>query len=288
MCFHSDLRTRIDQTIQIGLGALPEAESEMHFEVIRQWLKHCDENHQDGASSCLPPTTGYPGSPKPTQKRLPTRVIEVGRDGDGKVFLRQTKAEDMGEWLALSHQWGPMPHFCTTTATISRHLEGLDFDALPTTFRDAVAVTRALRCRYLWIDCLCIIQGDGGDFNEEAKRMEQVYSGAYCVLAISRAASHYAGFLGPRRKRDFVELRRREEAPFYICENIDDFNTHVLESDLSRRGWVLQEHALARRTVFFTDHQTYWECGEGVRCETMMKMKKYTYALFLRFLPLSM
>ncbi|KAK3350274.1 heterokaryon incompatibility protein-domain-containing protein, partial [Lasiosphaeria hispida] len=144
---------------------------------------------------------------------------------------------------------------------------------LPATFRDAVKVSRALGCRYLWIDSLCIIQGDGGDFNQEAKHMEQVYSGAYCVLAVSRAASHYAGFLHPRKERDFVALGEDNEPPFYICENIDDFNAHVLEGDLNSRGWVLQEHALARRTIFFTEHQAYWECGEGVRCETMMRMR---------------
>jgi hypothetical protein len=55
---------------------------------------------------------------------------------------------------------------------------------------------------------------------------------------------------------------------------IDDFKTHVLDGALNFRGWVVQEQALAQRTVFFTEHQTYWECGEGVRCETMTKMNK--------------
>jgi hypothetical protein len=60
----------------------------------------------------------------------------------------------------------------------------------------------------------------------------------------------------------------------YVCESIDNFKEHVLDGALNRRGWVLQEHALARRTVFFTTHQTYFECGRGVRCETMTKMSK--------------
>jgi hypothetical protein len=158
---------------------------------------------------------------------------------------------------------------------LKSHLDdGIDFDMLPATFKDAVTVTRAVGCRYLWIDSLCIVQGPGGDFNEEAKRMPQVYSGAYCVLAASRADNHYAGFLHLRKDRAVVTLRQGKSPPFYIAENIDDFNSHVLEGDLNRRGWVLQEHALARRTIFFTDYQTYFECGAGVRCETMMTMKK--------------
>jgi hypothetical protein len=37
----------------------------------------------------------------------------------------------------------------------------------------------------------------------------------------------------------------------------------------------LQERALSRRTMHFTETQTYWECGEGVWCETFTKTKKY-------------
>jgi len=264
---------RIDHAIQIGFPELPKMASQAHFEVIKQWITNCNENHKGFA--CLP-TPGHHGGSMAATIQLPTRVIEVGQQGDSKVYLRETASGNVppGEWLALSHQWGPEPHFRTTRQTLSAHLQGLDFATLPATFRDAVTVTRSLGYPYLWIDSLCIIQGDDGDFLQEAKRMEQVYSGACCVLAISRTAGHTAGFLTPRKERDYVTLQNGSQAPFYLCQPIDDFNRHVITSDLSKRGWVLQEHALARRTVFYTDHQVYWECGEGIRCETMMSIKK--------------
>jgi hypothetical protein len=59
-----------------------------------------------------------------------------------------------------------------------------------------------------------------------------------------------------------------------VCQNIDNFKDHVLNGELNSRGWVLQEHALARRTLFFTEHQTYFECSSGVRCETSTKLSK--------------
>jgi hypothetical protein len=183
-------------------------------------------------------------------------------------------ADDIGQWIALSHQWGSAPHFSTTRLNLDDHLQGLEVENLPATFRDAVRVTRALHCDYLWIDSICIIQGPDGDFNEEARRMEEVYSGAHCVLAASCSSSHFCGFLSPRNHRDYVGLSRESETPLYVCEMIDDFQTHVLNGGLNSRGWVMQEHALARRTIFFTEYQTYWECGDGVRCETMTKMKK--------------
>jgi hypothetical protein len=205
---------------------------------------------------------------------MPTRVIDVGMDDHDIVRLYQTNVGDKGEWIALTHPWGDGPHFSTTRQNFDAHIAGIDLETLPATFKDAVIVTRALGRQYLWVDSLCIIQGPDGDFNEEATRMEEVYSGAYCVIAASRATNHYSGFLQSRVERDFVALSRKNEAPFYICEMIDDFKTHVLDGALNRRSWVMQEHALARRTVFFTEHQTYWECGIGVRCETMTRMTK--------------
>jgi len=47
----------------------------------------------------------------------------------------------------------------------------------------------------------------------------------------------------------------------------------VDQGELNKRGWVLQERALSRRTVYFAEKQSYWECGRGVRCETLTRMK---------------
>lgn len=148
------------------------------------------------------------------------------------------------------------------------------FKTLPLTFQHAVAITRDLGVEYLWIDSICIIQGEDGDFKYEASRMEDVFSNAYCVLAACSALGQHDGFLKERHQRQSLLLQQSGNPPVFVCEFIDDFHHDVLESNLSRRGWVLQERALARRTIYFTDKQTYWECGEGVRSETMTRMHK--------------
>jgi hypothetical protein len=180
---------------------------------------------------------------------LPTRLIDVGLSCDETVHLWETGPSDGGEWIALSHRWGRR-NFSTTSENLQQHIG-----------------------RYLWIDSLCIIQGDDGDFQTEAMRMADVYSGAYCVLAASCAADHYDGFLKARSPRQYVTIAH-EGYNYYICETIDNFKKHVLDGALNLRGWVLQEHALARRTIFFTEHQTYFECRDGVRCESSTKLKK--------------
>ncbi|OBS29682.1 hypothetical protein FPOA_03622 [Fusarium poae] len=180
-------------------------------------------------------------------------------------------------YIALSHPWGngnDHDHFCTTKENLDSRLSaGIYVENLPSTFRHAVEVTRALGVPYLWIDSLCIVQGPDGDFDTEAKRMEAVFSSAYCVIAASRANGTSSGFLWKRPEREVVRLDGYlADNPVYVCEYIDDFQHDVIEGALNTRGWVLQERALASRTIYFTEKQTYWECGQGVRCETLTRL----------------
>ncbi|KAK1714553.1 uncharacterized protein BDZ83DRAFT_708918 [Colletotrichum acutatum] len=102
--------------------------------------------------------------------------------------------------------------------------------------------------------------------------MEEVFSFAYCVIAASRATGQEDGFLGPRPKRNYVTFNRNSSDNYHVCQQIDDFEGDAIEGRLCKRGWVLQERALAHRTIYFTERQTYWQCGQGVRRETMTKL----------------
>ena len=104
--------------------------------------------------------------------------------------------------------------------------------------------------------------------------MEQVFSSAYATIAASCASGTEDGFLKSHPKRECVTIRAENDSLFYLCNAIDDFRRDVDQGALNKRGWVLQERALSRRTIYFTEKQSYWECGEGVRCETLTKMKK--------------
>ncbi|KAK4172119.1 heterokaryon incompatibility protein-domain-containing protein [Triangularia setosa] len=275
--------------IQIGLPTLLPTTSLAYFDLLADWLKDCDTNHPD----CY-----LKGGPVQKRAILPTRVLDLGTAKDTasrpSIWLRLSdslalKREDT-RYIALSHPWGEShqhDHFSTTATNVSSRLTaGIAISRLPKTFRDAVTITRALGIRYLWIDSLCIVQGPRGDFETEAQKMETVFSMAYCVIAASRAKGTSSGFLSPRPARKFVALNldastgegstgvTEEDASnmIYVCETIDNFQADVIDGPLNKRGWVLQERALARRTIYFTERQTYFECGAGVRCETLAKM----------------
>ncbi len=173
------------------------------------------------------------------------------------------------DYIAFSHKWGNMlPAALTTKQNLEQRKKRIPLHELPLSFKNAIAITRALGRDYLWIDCLCISQGPDGDFAEQADTMQTTFNGAYCVISACTAENATDGFLKHREPR-CVRI-----GGVFVSAVTDDFERDVLQSALNRRGWVLQERALARRTIFFTDNQMYWECGDGIRCETLAKLKK--------------
>jgi hypothetical protein len=253
--------------IQIGQPELPEPGSPAYMSILKQWLQDCDSGG-----------THFTCEPLETQiatRVLPTRLIEILGTSVRLVETSKTIDKSTIAWTALSGVWGTQEVFLTTTNNLPLRQAPFLLSSLPRTYQDAVAITRELGLRYLWIDTLCMIHDSAQDMAAEVQRMETVFEEAYCVLAASRATSSQSGFLGARKARDVVALRDpRLNTLFYICEMIDDFKADVLDASLHSRAWYMQERALARRTIYFTERQTYWECGLGIRCETMTKMRK--------------
>lgn len=69
-------------------------------------------------------------------------------------------------------------------------MKGINWDALPQTFQDAVIMTRALGIWYLWINSLYIIQDDEEDLRWESGKMHIIYQGGYLIfVAFSSAGS---------------------------------------------------------------------------------------------------
>ena len=205
---------------------------------------------------------------------MPTRLLEVGNP----MRLVPSSTMVRSPYVALSHRWGPLGErtkFCACRHNMKQLQTSIDFERLPRTFKDAVTVVRSLGLKYIWIDSLCIVQDDQQDWENEAARMEQVFSDAYLTIAASSAKSSNDGFLLPRKPRQCLELVSQDSRRLYVCPNIDDFRNDVELSHLNCRGWVLQERVLSRRTIHFTSSQTYWECGAGVHCETLTRLRKY-------------
>ncbi|KAF2726699.1 HET-domain-containing protein [Polyplosphaeria fusca] len=197
------------------------------------------------------------------------------------------------EYVALSHRWGSLSveekmEYCTTQENIDKRLlKGFRVSELPQTFQDAITVTRQLGILYLWIDSLCIIQyGDNEkDWEIESKRMESVFSGACCTIAATAAEDSKAGFLHRRTIPRNIHVRDDSGKQFYISTDIDDFDKDVDKAELNKRAWVMQEAVLSKRTIHFSSNQIYWECGEGVYCENLVKLESRPQGRFFTLDP---
>lgn len=156
-------------------------------------------------------------------------------------------------------------------------------DDLNLNFRDAVLISIKLNVQYIWIDSLCIIQDDHSDWEIEAKNMADIYRQSYINLAASAAHDAHGGIIdlsdlhiskaittavirySPRDPtvrytgdEPFEELMIRPSA---LMQEYRDLLSRK-SSPYFARGWVLQEVALAPRTVYFTTDQIMWQCRE--------------------------
>ncbi|EUC43333.1 hypothetical protein COCMIDRAFT_38701 [Bipolaris oryzae ATCC 44560] len=261
-----DSELEIPHGAQFGLPILFDQTSPEFFALLKEWILVCDSDHD----MCY-------REEKDAQSK-PTRLIEIGQ----RIRLLETANIHSCQYIALSHCWGPLEEnekFCTYKRNIEQLKTGIDFEALPPTFRDAVIVACGLGIDYIWIDSLCIIQDDDDDWQRESAKMELVFSMAYCTIGASSAKSSLDGFLHKRTPRTVVKLPATSTQATYACIDIDDFHADVELSALNSRGWVLQERALSRRTIFFTSTQVYWECGAGIRCETLARIENSKVAL---------
>ena len=248
-----------------SLGKINDPE---YSQLLLAWLRDCDANH----TGCRKDF----GSSGTKARQYPARLIAVENS-----FIRLVDTKDIDDrgaepirYLALSYTWGDRAiheRYFTTTETYKQHCTAIPRKLLPNLFVDALTVTQNLGIRYLWIDALCIVQGERGDWEKEAERMRATFSAAYCVLPASRCTGTNDRFLAERQQHPSATIRDHGLA---FSEDIDDFQLEVIDGTMNKRGWVLQERALARRTIYFAEKQTYWECGQGIRCETLTKMSK--------------
>ncbi|KAH6868752.1 heterokaryon incompatibility protein-domain-containing protein, partial [Alternaria rosae] len=168
-------------------------------------------------------------------------------------------------YACLSHCWGGQYPLRTTKKpdTLSDHLENIEEQDLPKTFRDAIKVIVELGIRFIWIDSLCIVQDDDKDWQVQSAQMASIYANSTLTIAASASSGPHEGLF-------------RVAAPDLIGWSISNFPDirarKPLQHDSERlplleRGWVFQERLLSPRVLHFTDHELIWECMEHLDCE---------------------
>ncbi|KAK4160523.1 heterokaryon incompatibility protein-domain-containing protein [Cladorrhinum sp. PSN259] len=157
----------------VGREVLLKLSLEHVLSVVKPWLLECDNLHPACQESA---------------RILPRRLIDI-TETPRLIETSITGLVSDTKYATLSYRWGEeddaaaMPK--TLSTNIEKRIESIAWEQLPPAFRDAIEISRALSCAYIWIDAFCIIQDDEDDWKEQSVLMSQVYSYAYFNLAAS-------------------------------------------------------------------------------------------------------
>lgn len=231
---------------------------------ILEWLDHCDRNH----TLCNSRTTFS----------LPSRLIDVTelqRGGKKGVRLVQTAIGQTGTYTCLSHCWGKVRiRCCTTKDTLASALIFIEYSLFPKNFRDAITITRKLGVQYIWIDSLCILQGDKYDWDIESARMADIYRHGYLTIAATSSADSTGGCFSTTETDLCLSLVNDTGDQILVGARMCDTSGLLSnETDIAKRsplftrGWVLQELLISRRILLCNYGEMAFECLEAKTCE---------------------
>ncbi|KAI0780299.1 heterokaryon incompatibility protein-domain-containing protein [Fomes fomentarius] len=207
-----------------------------------------------------------------------TKTLRVFKDADLSKF----------KYAALSYVWGTTGTKLTLKRGNAEELlapGALQHRKLPQTIADAVELAERLRIRYLWIDALCIIQDDDNDQQIQIGNMAKIYRSAFVAFVAAAGKDSDAGLPGVRPgTRTYVQQEVVVVPPTHQKEGLsllttvksqppawDEFYSRGFEdidfSVWNSRAWTMQERALSRRSLIFTDEQVLWSCHFAFFCE---------------------
>jgi hypothetical protein len=105
--------------------------------------------------------------------------------------------------------------------------------------------------RYLWIDSVCINQGDHDDFVRESKTMEEIYRNSYCNIAAVDSKNGSQGLFRKRSPGDLPPDIVKFDGRDYTFLRPDLWDQQVLSGPLYSRGWVLQGKSSLSRPLSY-------------------------------------
>jgi hypothetical protein len=225
------------------------------FDFIKENMAKCMGDHKCGEPGILP--------------FLPDRVVWIHANSPGGMQLLEPKAV-RAKYIALSYCWGitDSDTYMTDMSNIRERKADMQYFDLPPLFQDVIRCARTLDIEYIWIDRLCIIQGENGDFQSQAPKMGEIYGNATLTIAAGSAASENDRILVTRRSRwlaSNIEVNVKGIGSLHLrCRRRPyALGTEARGGDygkVSTRAWIWQERLLSARTIFYTPSALKFEC----------------------------
>lgn len=194
-------------------------------------------------------------------------VIDVEKDRMCLCPLPEGQA-----YAALSYTWGTQlkkrEHFKATKANIEDLMApgGIDqiYGELPKTIQDTISLVRTLGYRYLWVDSLCILQGDEHVWELNARKMDIVYGNAALTVCAADGKDADAGLMAlspmaSKYEHHATQLVESYSPDVQLMVSYPS-ETYIQRSRWNTRAWTFQERILSKRTLIFTNGRVYFQC----------------------------
>jgi hypothetical protein len=224
---------------------------------IKKWIHECTTNHRD-CHFVASADRGW----------FPKRILDL-RNNRIKLC---NGLQECSIYACLSHCWGTGNSMIkTTVATIEQFKSNILWETLSKTFQDAVDICRRLGIHWLWIDSLCIIQDDEGDWKEVASKMAEIYENSFLTIAATTSRDGSGGCYATTRPE---LLDRHLSQGFYFGAQPPEFPAKSRKSPnsskwpLFTRGWVYQELRLSHRVLHFCSREVIWQCRAERKSES--------------------
>jgi hypothetical protein len=156
----------------------------------------------------------------------------------------------------------------TTRAVLDSFTTELPVSRLPQTLKDAIITTKKLGLRYLWVDCLCIVQDEPGDISKEIAMMPRIFQGAQFTILAANASHSDQGFLQTRRVAQSL-TGGIFKLPFRCPDGKDGWiamsgyegvNPESVREPTNDRAWILQEQLISPRLLVYGSRDLSWSC----------------------------
>lgn len=194
--------------------------------LVKSWVAKCMEHHGQGC-----------GQSKTSRfKEIEPMMLAVDVE---KECVAAITADD--QYLALSYVWGKVMSFSLRKENFNelQRPGGLSkiFQELSRTIQDAIAITRHLGQRYIWIDSLCIVQDDVEFKSKIIHKMDLVYENAFMTVIAASGSDSNSGLSGIRKssrtpKQRFADVSQDLRLIYARA------HTNLLETIWAKRAWT--------------------------------------------------
>lgn len=148
----------------------------------------------------------------------PKRLIWLGNKQRPPRLVSYSSDHDIS-YAALSYCWGGDENFKTEQHTLQDFCNEIPVDRLPQTLKDAFDLTKRIGLEYLWVDAVCIVQGNQREREEESRKMGDIYSNARIVLSATRSKHVNEGMFLSRSTTSLAEDIASEDGSLHARRN---------------------------------------------------------------------